>query len=635
MRRRQGSHSIRLIALAVSAFACFIFAVAVQAQQKTPQRATPAAPQKAPTRKAPADYFTRAKSYFAAGDYEKTLIFAAADLRANPSRKVSVLLMAQSYYRLGRPGPAAKTFLLLSTDDLTSDAAVDYTLSMFATKRFRQATKVWQKINPDHPYRDIARFYAGVSYMNLNMYSKASEVLRRAFKLPANLKSERRRLLGEIDQLLASQRQGQFGGGQAYTYQSQRYYQMPIAPPVEPTQGVPPPAGAPAPSQSPAPAAVAKKPPEPAKAGFAFSATPEVDYITKSTKKDFNGYSQVQESSKSPTVSVPIVAKYSGKPRSFGGQPTFTLKVTPGYEDIEGASSRSSLVAPESDPSSISTLTSSSSDHSFDATLTNSIDILYPMSEAIDIGVGYRDDHLYTNASQKLDENTTGPRAKLVIDGDTYKGELSFSMYEKSDTTDGRIRTTTTTSGTLTRNGETSVSKLMLEYLQKDQVSKRGEQTRMTVGLTWDKTWDDFSLGLLGEYIAKTAYAGTVIPDSPAYIDMNAARTQQNVGINGKWSIGFGLELTGNLKHSEFSEYEYSAKDASEATVIVPNSGSSNAFGFSGALSLGNYVTAEAAYNYTDRKISVGDAAYQEQVLKNACSQLSESSFKLGVKYPF
>lgn len=648
MRRRENIGSRALAALMVIGLGCSHFAVAapvppqnLQNQTRNVRATTPRGlPAKKPVVKsfARADYLARARAYFAAGNYEKALLFANADLRSSPGRKSALLMMAQSYYRLGRASEAAKVFLILSPDDLTSDAAIDCTLAMFATRRYKQATKAWLHVAPDHPYRDIARFYAGVSYMHLNLYAKASQLLRLAIRLPANLKSDRRRILTEVDQLLERQRRGEFVGGQAYSYQTQqRYYQIPVAPPVEPVpQAAPGPGGAGKPPAATA-AAVPKKsePPAPAKPGFVFSATPEVSYETKATKQDFNGYSQLQGSSKTPAFTAPVQMKYSGKPRSFGGQPTVTVNVTPGYSDTEGTLTRSSLVAQESDPGAIQSVTKEDTLHAASATLKNGLDLLYPVSEAIDLGLGYKDEHEFVDASQKKENAVNGPRFNMVIDGDTYKGELNWSMYDTTSklVEDPKIKTVMTTSGTLTRNGETSVTRAMATYVQTNATAKSGEQSRMGLDLNWDKTWEDVSLGLSGGYVSKTAYSGTVL-DEAAYT-MNAARTQENIGVSLKYTVGFGLALTGTGKLSQFSDYESRQTNEAKESVVVSSTGSIHAFGMSGALALGSYVSLEAAYNYTKRNISVGDAAFETAILKAAVSEVSESSLKLGIRYPF
>ena len=647
MRRNQRILSSAITAIVVVALDCLNSAIAAPAPTQPPlnQPRTsnvsgprqPAVKNAAAKNAGKADYFARAKAFFAAGNYEKALLFANADFKVNPSRKASVLMMAQSYYRLGRAAQSAKLFLMLSPDDLTSDAAIDCTLAMFATKRFRQATKAWLHVAPDHPYRDVARFYAGVSYMHLNLYDKAAQLLRLAIKLPANLKSDRRRLLTELDTLQERQRRGQFVAGQANSYQTQqRYYQLPVGPPIEAAPPIAPTAPTPGGATPPATAAAAPKkpePPAPAKAGYSFSATPEFSYESKSSKQDFNGYSQTQGTSKSPAFTSPLQMKYTGKPRSFGGQPTVTVNVTPGYSDTEGNSTTSSLVAQESDPTAVQSITNGADTHSFSATLENAVDVLYPINESVDIGFGYKDDHEFTDAEMKKDGAVDGPRFNIVIDGDTYKGELKWSMYDTTDKTadNPKVKTVMTTSGTLTRNGETSVTKLIATYVQTNATSQSGEQSRMGLDLTWDKTWEDLSLGLSAGYLSKTAYSGTVIKES-----MNSARTQESAGGSLKWTVGFGLALTGTGKYTQFSDYEQTQTNPdTKETVIVPGSGTKMDFGLSGALALGTYVSVEAAYNYSDRKISVSDPTYETAVLKAACSQSSDSSLKISVRYPF
>ena len=244
------------------------------------------------------NYYAKARVYFESGYYPQAIQYAAADLRKNPARKASAVIMAQSYYRMGRVNRSAKLFSKIPFEELPPDAALDYTLAMFSAKNFKAASTGWQKVPEDHPYKDVAKFYSGIAYMQLKQYLKASQLLRSARKLPANLKSERRQLIDKVDALMESERSGRFSQEQTYAYQAKPRFIAPpplLQPPTSPVQP-----GAPgAPPAKPQADKKSDKPAPPA-SGFSFTATPTFTYESVNDSVDRNGYSLTQIEKKTP-----------------------------------------------------------------------------------------------------------------------------------------------------------------------------------------------------------------------------------------------------------------------------------------------------------------------------------------------
>ncbi|MCX6116677.1 MAG: tetratricopeptide repeat protein [Proteobacteria bacterium] len=332
----------------------------VRTQKKpVPQSATQVSKQKV-------NLYVKARLWFEAGNYEKAIQYAAADIRRNPNRKSSYIVMAQAYYRLGRNARAAQIFSKLSLEDITADAALEYTLANYAARKYKNAALGWQRVAEENPNRDIAKFYSGLSYMHLKQYQRASFLLRSAKRLPANLKSERRHLIDDVDALMDRERNGQFSQDQAYAYHAQpRFTPYQPPPPIQPKQPVyPTPPTAPGstpekakqPEAKPPPAA----PPAPPQTGWAFSSSAVVTYESLAESVDYNGYQKVVTNKKIPTASLPSSMKYSAKPRSFGGQPYFTLNINPGYDHFDSDVNTSALFAPADDQNAVQTTSSKS-----------------------------------------------------------------------------------------------------------------------------------------------------------------------------------------------------------------------------------------------------------------------------------
>ena len=444
------------------------------------RRTVLAAPVKKPSFSQNSSFYQSARKYYQAGNYAKAIQFAAADLRRDPGHQASTILMGQSYYRLGNVRRAAKLFSQFEPADVPQEAAVEYLLAMFGTRRFKAAIKAFPRISEADPYRDIASYYVGLSYMNLRLWSRAELYLRRARNIPQNMRAGRRQLLSDLDKIIEQERGGAIFQSSAYAYE---------APPPTPTPVAPPPMVGPA--TGPAKPEKAQPPPGPS-AGFSFAAIPEFDYTMKDTRLDLNGYQSQEKTENTPLLKVPMTLKYFGKNRP-AGQPWISFAATPTYSDTDSQTTTSKQVASFDDPTNVLSNSTKSNDHGFFTDALFAVDSLYPVSDPIDVGVGFIYDMKWVDANAKKEQLLLGPTAKIGAEVGGVKLDLGANQIAKTDRTQdpSKINTVTTITGGLKHNGDNSVSKLGVSSVQTDATSGVGEKAALNVDLSWKKTLGD------------------------------------------------------------------------------------------------------------------------------------------------
>ncbi len=588
----------------------------IQKKSKNPPRQ---AVQKKPTKAV--TYHQLALRFFAQGNYSKSIQFAAAFLRQNPAHKPSLILMARSYYRLGNQARAVKLFGSVDIDALTVEEVVEYQLAAFAARAYRLSAVLHQKIPEKHSYKDISRFYSGVSYLYIKNYSRASQLLRQARRLPKALVADRRRLLEDIDELKNRGRRG--------FYAQERSYAIPIEPTTIP---IAPPAssgaGSPLPSESVAPAASVTAAP---KAGWSTSFTPIFSYEVKSEKIDFNGYDLVQGTSRSSVAQIPSSIKYSASPRSFGAQPTFTLNLTPSYDDIEYNKDTSQLIASADRPEAVQNQVTSTSGHDYSADLRANFEILYPVSDPIDLVASYQENHEYVDASQKKDYVVRGPSLKIIGNTGSFKGNASFTMLS-TENAGKKTDDKTTIAGSVTYSGDPMLFRVDVSSLTVNAVSKTGLQSSMTGTVSIERPVWDLTLSLDANIYSRSPYEGSVLSGP------TRGKSEQEAVVSLEWPLSFGLNLTGSFGYSMFSDMEYAVK-AGEEQTIFPLSGDTMSYSLLvSAPIFGTYGGVDMALRMSDRKLNIAeDIAPETQVamLKSLWSQSTTSSVKVTLKYPF
>lgn len=622
---------INTFAVCCALLGCTFMGLSTHVYSQTPRRnikgkaSSPVVRANAP-QTASANNFMKAKSFFDAARYDVAIQFAAADLRQNPGRRASVVLMAQAYYRMGNAARAGKLFSSLKLEEIPPEASIDYALALFASRRYTQAAVAWKIVPQNHPYRDVTVFYGGVSNMFLRQYARASTLLRQARKLPASLKSERRRLLDEAEAVLARSREGLFAQDQAFSSQPLPQY-------LPPPQMMPAPVGPSAPAGSKPTAA-----PPPPVTGFMFSAVPTVTYELSSERLDYNGFAQKQTDFRIPTASMPTSLKYTAAPRSFGGQPYLTVNATPGYSDTERTDTTSALFAPVENPTAVQSSTKRTETHFYSQSLLSSVEALYPVSAPLDILVNYKSDHFYADASLEKDRSVSGPTGKVSIEGDRLRLDASYSSLTTDDQANlllekplpTHVKTDDTIQVVFTRNGNSSVAKLDVSSVTSQPESKSGLQSALLGKASVDKTFGEFNLGVGGIYNSRTTFEKTILTD-PA-----APRLEQGATANLVWSGTFGIIMTFGLAYTLFDDLEFKASD--EEGTIYPSSGTVTTYSLLASLPIfGTYGGVDFAYRYSDRKITPpegADEAIQLSILTGFWSQRTATSIKFTAKYP-
>lgn len=328
--------------------------------------------------------------------------------------------------------------------------------------------------------------------------------------------------------------------------------------------------------------------------------------------------------------------KYLAMPRSFGGQSYLALSVTPGYDDSESSSTVSSLSASADDAAAVQSNTSLSESHSYNQTLFGLVEGLYPVSDPVDVLASYKTEHTYVSASPKKDYSVVGPTIKATIEGDTLKLTTTVSMFDTDDqsnvgtATPSHIKTETTIQAGLTRNGDSSVSKLDVTSTEIKQESQAGTKSVLSVKANWDKTLNDFSLGLGGSYAARSAYEGSLLSNS------QSARGEKGASATLAWSGPFGIVLTLGLNYGILDNLEYKATVDGQ-TTIIPSSGTSKSYSILASLPIfGSFGGLDLSYRYIDRTITPGaeDEATNVSILKNFWNQSTTTSVKFTARYP-
>jgi len=584
-----------------------------------PSIANPPGTKKLSTR----DLYLKARDFFAAGRYPEAIQYAAAAQRRMPTSKAPTVLVAQSYYRIGNAARAAKLFLSVPVSDIPREAAVDYELTLFAARRYKDVIKGFALVPENHPYKDIIRFYVGVSYMQFKLYQKAQAALRNSRKLTPSLRVQRRQILSEINQILERERRGLTEQPQAYSYQSQQIYvppppEVPMAPKSTLPGGVP---GTPSQAK---PAA----PPAP-KAGISGAVKTVLGVKQKSTRLDYHGYTLLQTDDFSPSASLALSLKYLGAPRSFGAQPSLEANFTPAYSSKDSKTSSSALVADAVDPSNVQNISTKTESSSYTIDQTYGIAGTYPVSDPVDISGGYSIDNSLSRSASKSESSLTTLNFNLKGDFDAFDLDAGWKSEVSSDKSTPSVKSeTTTTNLALTRNGENSTTSFGLTMLANNQPAlTSGIKSSMDIDLSWLRNIDDFSVSLAANKSDKIreplSASGKIL-------------SQMSLKLEGTYSMSFGLSATASGTFYQLSNLVVLNGGAvADGPDEVMASGDAKQVKVSVKVSPVSFASASISYDYTDRALSVGDPNFKLKMMKESWSQNTVSTINLSFNYSF
>lgn len=560
--------------------------------------------------------YQKAKEYFAAGKFAEAIQYAAAAQRRTSASRLPTVLVAQSYYRLGKSARAAKLFRSVPVNELPRDAAVDYLFAMVDVRRYADAVRVYRLIPPDHPYRDVALYYVGVSYMQLQFYEKASTALRSAKKIPASLKATRRQLLSTIRNLRQQKRQGPVTGGP-------NYYVIRTAPvippPIEAIQPTPLLPGG-VPGKKPVPKE------EPPKSGALFIFIPSGEYAVSSEAKDYNGYNRDQSDSVNFKVGFDLGLKYLGEPRSFGGQPEIEIGFNPSHSSSDTRSSTSKLVAPEDDPANVQNQVTRSDSRNEKTKTVISLAGLIPVTDAIDASASY--DLTNTTSKSTSKSESTGETMGGKISGDFDSMDFALSHSVSSSKTKGSSSKSgsSTSKISLAHGGDMGATSFTGSLTTNDPVSG-GIKSQTDLDLSFTRDLGDFDLEL---GLAKFDKERLPLTAASTSLSETSLRGELTYTLD----VGLSASLAATAIQIDSLPVAKSSTTAEGPDEVIA-SGSAMKYAVRVKYSPVSFVSASASYDYSDRALKVGNPDFKLKMLKENWSQISTYSMSISASYSF
>jgi tetratricopeptide (TPR) repeat protein len=566
------------------------------------------------------DLYIKAREYFANGNYGMAIRLASLAKSKTPTATLPVILMAQSYYRMGNNPKAEALFRSVEIGDILPEAAVDYALSMFSARRYREVIKIYPLVSEGNPYKDIVKFYVGVAYVNFEQYNHAIKYLRKAGNLPPNLKAQRRRILSEIDDLrdrersrstVRTQQPSQLNWSQSY-----------VMPP-------PPPSGEVLPGGTPGAATAAKPSPAPppplAKSSNSFSATPLVKLAADTSKKDFSGISQEQSESKTTSSELALGAKFLGRARSFGSQPSLDLNVTPSYQHTESKTTTSKLTASVDDPTNVQNNIEEKPKSSFALTYIYGLNGLYPVSEPVDIGAGYN--VASSHSDLRIDSTTSTPSIKAVVEIGDFKvdGNWSQAQYTEKQTPAKENALTSLKVG-LKLSGDNQTTTGAVESQENSKPLISGVKSRLILSGSWLTNFDDISLQI--------AASKTDVTRVPLF-KLGQPLKQWTASATGTYMLplAISLDLLGGYTSSSNMVTQLPAVDGVVPEALGTMTGKQFKITLKGKFS--SFLSISSSYSYVSQSPAIDNPAFEKEIIKNNFSQNTSTSVSLGISESF
>ncbi len=566
------------------------------------------------------DLYLKARDYFVAGNYGSAIQLAALAKSKTPTAILPVILMAQCYYRMGNNSKAEALFRSVEIGDILPEAAVDYAFSMFAARRYREVIKIYPVVPVGHPYKDIVKFYVGVAYVNFEQYDHAMKYLRKAGNLPSNLNAQRRRILSEMDDLRDRER-----GRPAARYQQlsqQNWSQSYVVPPPIPAEILPggTPGGATAAKAPPAP------PPALAKSSTSFSATPLLKLAMDSSKTDFSGVFQSHADSKTTGGEMALGAKFLGRAKSFGSQPSLDLNLTPSYSHTDRNSTTSKLTASVDDPANVQNNITAASGSTFFLNYTYGLNGLYPVSEPVDLGGGYLIVDSHSDA--RIDSTMSTPSLKAVVEVGNIKidGNWSQAQYTEKKT-HAKDNASTTLKLGLKLSGDNSTTTGSIESKDNSKPLVSGVKSTLTLAGSWLTNFEDISLGI--------AATKTDVTRLPKFLK-NTALKQWTASATGTYLLPFELSVELLGAYTSLSNVVVQLDKGADG--VVPESlgtmtGKQLKISLSGKIA--GFLSLKGSYSYETRTPVIDDPAFEKELLKNNFSENTSTSLSLAVSQSF
>lgn len=559
--------------------------------------------------------YERAKDYFAAGRYAEAIQYAAAAQRRTSASRLPTILMCRSYYRLGNISRAAKLFRSVPLAEIPSEAAFEYLLTMFAAGRYTDVIKAYSIVPDNHPYRDVAKFYLGSSFLQLKLYQKASAALRSAKKLPISLRSERRQLLSYIKDYRQAEAQGQFVQTPQYYNFGQTSY---LPPPVEALPYTPVlPGGVPGKAPPPKPA--------PPKEGFSYRLTPRFSLANKSTKDDYNGYDLRQKVESNLSLAVDLGLKYLGAPRSFGAQPSLDLVFTPLIGAPEERTTTSKLTADTSNPSNVQNITTRSESKSDVLEQNLSLVGMFPLNDPLDASASFSHQSKTVKSEKNTESKNSTYGAKLSGDFDALDFSIEHSLSSTAPVGQKQQSSGTSKLGA-SYNAEESTASFSAT-MTSNSPSNKGIKEGLNLELSWERPFGDFSFEIAG---IQSDLSREALSAENQILSQTTLKTEVGYSLG----VGLTVTLTGSL--SQLAKIPILKDDTiTDGPDEVLGSGTSKQLVILVKYAPVSFASASLSYDTTERELKVSNENFKLKMLKSMWSQRTVTAVNLGLNYSF
>jgi hypothetical protein len=255
------------------------------------------------------------------------------------------------------------------------------------------------------------------------------------------------------------------------------------------------------------------------------------------------------------------------------------------------------------------------------------------------LSYSYWDNHVNANTSRRI-VLEQGPTAKLTADFSLITVDLLASYlesfnYDDETAADPRLNTRTLGSVTITRNGETTVAKLMGQYALNDAPLKKIPQSDMTADASIKKTWSSFSATVGATHISREPYAGVLLVSSRDF-DQPEQETKGALALS--WDIGFGLSFTGGGSYAQWENYisaPLAVPGGGEATKSVLASATVQTMSLGAVITPVSWISVGASYDFTQRDFAVEDEEMAESFRKKVHDEKVLSKISLALNYQF
>jgi hypothetical protein len=309
------------------------------------------------------------------------------------------------------------------------------------------------------------------------------------------------------------------------------------------------------------------------------------------------------------------------------------IGLNPGYYHTEGAKSSSRLIATADDPENVQNVVNKSESFSYAATNTMGLSVLYPISDPLDVGIGYTTKDDYPKANSKNASSSATVGGKIVAEFDHFKIDAGYDSIAISSKADPQLNhTNTVLKSAVTRNGENSSVSLNLTKADSGKPlveAESGVKSTTAIQLSWLRNLDDFTIGLALNKVDKTR-----LPETTKSIFLS----EMSEKIEGTYNLSFGVSVVGSATLSQLStlvvKKDEKLDDASAPAEALA-SGTSSRYVLTLKVAPAAWVSLNASYDYTDRKLTIGEELLRKRMMLDNWSQQILTTLGITASYSF